>query len=126
MDYDVDLAQIGIIYIGRSRLFRGEIDKYTWIDVGSSFLPSDILAAFLYAQLRARERIQAHRKKVWEVYNESLRDWAKQRGVKVLWQCISSTALSRPYSRLRMNLHRDDTLTQIDWFIINISYRWLV
>jgi dTDP-4-amino-4,6-dideoxygalactose transaminase len=48
----------------RSRLFRGEIDKYTWLDVGSSYLPSDILAGFLYAQLEAKDHIQEHRRRI--------------------------------------------------------------
>jgi dTDP-4-amino-4,6-dideoxygalactose transaminase len=60
----------------RSRFFRGQVDKYTWIDLGSSYLPSDILAAFLFAQLEAREQIQAKRRHVWESYYEHLRDWA--------------------------------------------------
>jgi dTDP-4-amino-4,6-dideoxygalactose transaminase len=60
----------------RSRFFRGQIDKYTWVDIGSSFLPSDILAAFLYAQLEKRELIQEKRKKVWEYYHTHLSDWA--------------------------------------------------
>jgi len=60
----------------RARFYRGEVDKYSWVDIGSSFLPSDILAAFLYAQLEAREDIQARRKRIWETYSESLRDWA--------------------------------------------------
>ena len=51
----------------RSRFFRGQVDKYTWVDIGSSYLPSDILAAFLYAQLEAREEIQAKRQQIWEV-----------------------------------------------------------
>ncbi len=67
----------------RSRFFRGETDKYTWVDIGSSYLPSDILAAFLYAQLEARERIQAKRQQVWEYYAEHLRDWANDRGVRL-------------------------------------------
>jgi len=50
----------------RSRFFRGQVDKYTWVDLGSSYLPSDILAAFLYGQLEQRERIQSHRKVLWE------------------------------------------------------------
>jgi len=61
----------------RSRFFRGQIDKYTWIDVGSSYLPSDMLAAFLYAQLEARVDIQAKRRRVWEYYHEHLMDWAE-------------------------------------------------
>jgi dTDP-4-amino-4,6-dideoxygalactose transaminase len=60
----------------RARFFRGEVDKYSWVDVGSSFLPSDILAAFLLAQIEARARIQAQRKEIWEFYAEHLRDWA--------------------------------------------------
>jgi dTDP-4-amino-4,6-dideoxygalactose transaminase len=65
----------------RSRLFRGEIDKYTWLDVGSSYLPSDILAGFLYAQLEAKDHIQEHRSRIWQSYNSRLKDWAKQHGV---------------------------------------------
>jgi dTDP-4-amino-4,6-dideoxygalactose transaminase len=60
----------------RNRFFRGQIDKYTWLDLGSSYLPSDILAAFLYAQLEARDSIQAKRQRIWEYYDEHLRDWA--------------------------------------------------
>lgn len=67
----------------RSRFFRGEVDKYTWVDLGSSYLPSDILAAFLYAQLEARERIQAKRRRVWVYYYEHLQDWAENHGVQL-------------------------------------------
>lgn len=67
----------------RAQFFRGEVDKYTWRDVGSSYLLSDILAAFLYAQLECRERIQAMRQQVWEYYAELLRDWAEANGVSM-------------------------------------------
>jgi len=67
----------------RSRFFRGEVDKYTWVDLGSSYLPSDLLAAFLYAQLEARERIQEKRRRVWDRYYESLADWAESNDVKL-------------------------------------------
>ena len=60
----------------RSQFFRGQVDKYTWVDVGSSYLPSDILAAFLYAQLEAREQIQSNRRHNWQRYETELRDWA--------------------------------------------------
>ena len=60
----------------RSRFFRGQVDKYTWVDLGSSYLPSDLLAAFLYAQLEQRQKIQSHRRKVWEFYAKNLKDWA--------------------------------------------------
>lgn len=67
----------------RSRFFRGQVDKYTWIDIGSSYLPSDILAAFLFAQLEQREKIQAHRKQVWEMYQAGLKDWASAHDVQL-------------------------------------------
>lgn len=67
----------------RSRFFRGQVDKYTWVDLGSSYLPSDILAAFLYAQLEAREQIQGKRRRVWEYYREHLQDWAKDHNVRL-------------------------------------------
>ncbi len=67
----------------RSRFFRGQVDKYTWVDVGSSYLPSEILAAFLYAQLKSREIIQSKRKRIWEYYHEHLEDWAINSGARV-------------------------------------------
>lgn len=67
----------------RSAFFRGQVDKYTWVDIGSSYLPSDILAAFLLAQLEARERIQARRRAIWERYAAGLADWAAARGVRL-------------------------------------------
>lgn len=67
----------------RSRFFRGQVDKYTWVDVGSSYLPSDLLAAFLYAQLEAREQIQSKRRRIWETYDVELQDWAAAQGVRL-------------------------------------------
>jgi len=67
----------------RSRFFRGEVDKYTWVDLGSSYLPSDILAAFLCAQLEAREHIQTKRQRVWEYYYDHLQDWADDHDVRL-------------------------------------------
>lgn len=65
----------------RSKFFRGQVDKYTWIDLGSSYLPSDILAAFLFAQLESSEIIQKKRREVWEYYAGRLAPWSKQKGV---------------------------------------------
>lgn len=56
----------------RSAFFRGEIDKYSWVDIGSSFLPSEILAACLYAQLEQMDTIQARRKEIWDTYSQGL------------------------------------------------------
>ena len=67
----------------RSRFFRGQVDKYTWVDIGSSYLPSDILAAFLYGQLEQRQRIQSHRQALWQTYEMALKDWAEKHGVRL-------------------------------------------
>jgi dTDP-4-amino-4,6-dideoxygalactose transaminase len=67
----------------RSRFFRGQVDKYTWVDLGSSYLPSDLLAAFLYAQLEARVAIQAKRHRIWTAYATHLRDWAGANDVRL-------------------------------------------
>ena len=58
----------------RSKFFRGEVDKYTWVDIGSSYLPSDILAAYLYAQLEHLDEIQKKRKSIYRFYHENLKD----------------------------------------------------
>ena len=57
----------------RSKFFRGEVDKYGWVDIGSSFLPSDIIAAFLFAQLENLDDIQQKRKQIWNLYYEALK-----------------------------------------------------
>jgi dTDP-4-amino-4,6-dideoxygalactose transaminase len=62
----------------RSSFFRGEVDKYGWVDIGSSFLPSDVTAAFLYAQFEACERIQARRLAIWARYHALLQPLADQ------------------------------------------------
>ncbi len=67
----------------RSRFFRGQVDKYTWVDHGSSWVLSDILGAMLLAQLEARAVIQEKRKKIWERYETELASWAKKRGVRL-------------------------------------------
>ncbi len=67
----------------RSRFFRGQVDKYSWVDVGSSYLLSDILAAFLYAQFEQKEQIQAKRKQIWNQYYTSLELWAHKHGASL-------------------------------------------
>ena len=59
------------------------MDKYTWVDIGSSYLPSDILAAFLFAQLEARESIQSRRREIWERYFNDLEHWAVDCGARL-------------------------------------------
>jgi dTDP-4-amino-4,6-dideoxygalactose transaminase len=67
----------------RSRFFRGQVDKYSWQDVGSSYVMADMLAAFLLGQLEASDAIQAARKAVWDRYRDGLADWAEARGVRL-------------------------------------------
>jgi len=67
----------------RSAFFRGEIDKYGWVDIGSSFLPSDIIAAFLFAQLENLEDIQKRRTYIWNTYYEGLKELDEKGLVKI-------------------------------------------
>lgn len=67
----------------RSRFFRGQVDKYTWVNLGSSYLPSEILAAHLFAQLEKRDEIQSARKRIWETYYKELADWAEENHVQM-------------------------------------------
>jgi dTDP-4-amino-4,6-dideoxygalactose transaminase len=66
----------------RARFFRGQVDKYSWVDVGSSYVMSDVLAAFLYGQLEQWQSIQAKRRAIWERYEAELRDWAEAQGIR--------------------------------------------
>jgi len=66
----------------RSKFFRGMVDKYTWVDIGSSYVMSDVLAAFLYGQLEQWENIQQKRKTIWEHYDARLQSWCRENGVR--------------------------------------------
>jgi dTDP-4-amino-4,6-dideoxygalactose transaminase len=67
----------------RAAFFRGEIDRYRWVDTGSSFQPSELIAAFLYAQLRNLDDIQDQRIKLWNAYNEQLKPLTDQGYIEV-------------------------------------------
>ncbi len=67
----------------RSAFFKGEVDKYGWVDMGSSFLPSEIIAAFLWAQLENLKAIQTRRSELWNAYYNSLKEWAKYLNIKL-------------------------------------------
>lgn len=62
----------------RSKFFRGQVDRYSWVDVGSSYLPSEIIAAVLYSQLEEADKIQEKRKSIWESYYLGLDEWAAE------------------------------------------------
>lgn len=67
----------------RSSFFRGEVDKYGWVDIGSSYLPSEVIAAFLWAQLENIEKIQEKRKEHWNSYFEKLAAWAARNDISL-------------------------------------------
>lgn len=67
----------------RSRFFRGQVDKYSWVDIGSSYLPSDMLSAFLFAQLEARQSIQTSRQRLWNGYAQGLGAWAVENSIRL-------------------------------------------
>jgi dTDP-4-amino-4,6-dideoxygalactose transaminase len=98
----------------RSRFFRGEVDKYTWVDLGSSYLPSDLLAAFLFAQLEARKKIQEKRRGVWNRYYASLADWAGNNDVKLP---VIPSECEQAYHMFYMLLpsveHRESLISQL-------------
>jgi dTDP-4-amino-4,6-dideoxygalactose transaminase len=66
----------------RSRFFRGQVDKYSWVDIGSSYLPSEILAAYLYAQLENWKVVQEKRKNIWARYWQELCPWAEEHAIQ--------------------------------------------
>ena len=94
----------------RKRFFRGEVDKYTWVDIGSSYLPSDLLAAYLYGQLEQKAAVLAARRRIYERYVAGLAPWAEKNGVQlptIPADCESSyhmfsLVLSTPNSRTRL------------------------
>lgn len=65
----------------RRRFFRGDVDKYTWVGLGSSYCPSELQAAFLFAQLQEKDQIQARREEIWRRYQMELADWATENRV---------------------------------------------
>jgi dTDP-4-amino-4,6-dideoxygalactose transaminase len=67
----------------RTRFYRGQVDKYTWCDIGSSYLPSDILAAYLLAQLESHAQIQERRQTLWARYESGLAAWAAATGARL-------------------------------------------
>lgn len=77
----------------RSKFFRGQVDKYTWVDKGSSYLPSDIVAAYLYSVLEIADTVQAKRRQIWQRYNEAfaeLEDAGKLRRPIIPEQCSNN------------------------------------
>jgi dTDP-4-amino-4,6-dideoxygalactose transaminase len=84
--YDPELLERAEIFrekgTNRSQFFRGAIDKYTWVDLGSSWLPSEYATAVLVAGLLAAQRTQVSRHRIWTTYHEGLATWARDNGVR--------------------------------------------
>lgn len=110
----------------RSNFLRGEIDRYTWIDIGSSYLPSDMLAAFLYAQLEVRNQIQSNRKRIWKYYKNSLRKWAHHQEVQLPYVPQScEPAYHNFYLILPSQKDRENLISHLTKTNIQASFHYL-
>ena len=110
----------------RSRFFRGQVDKYTWVDLGSSYLPSDILAAVLLSQLEEAEDIQLKRKQIWVRYQQGLTDWAKTNNVQLPYipdHCDQSYHMF--YLLLPSLIHRQDFISNLKNKRINAVFHYV-
>jgi dTDP-4-amino-4,6-dideoxygalactose transaminase len=94
----------------RSQFFRGMVDKYRWMDLGSSYLPSDLLAAFLTAQLEEFPRTQAKRSAIWNAYDTGLAGWATDHGVRRPFVPADRTHPAHLYYLLLPDLERRQSL----------------
>ena len=94
----------------RSRFFRGQVDKYTWVDIGSSYLMSDVLAAFLYGQLEQWQLVQAKRRQVWEYYHNNLAEWARDVGAR---QSVIPECCEQAYHMYYLLLHSTEARTAL-------------
>jgi dTDP-4-amino-4,6-dideoxygalactose transaminase len=94
----------------RSQFFRGEVDKYGWFDIGSSFLPSDIIAAFLWAQLENLGKIQDRRKEIWNLYHAGFSSISEQ--IKLPYIPNSATNNAHSYYLVCKNLEERTQLIQ--------------
>lgn len=96
----------------RSAFFRGEVDKYGWVDVGSSFLPSEIIAAFLWAQLENLDPIQARRKEIWNTYYNLLQSWASKNEITLPWLPEYATNNAHMFYLVCKNLNQRTALIE--------------
>lgn len=96
----------------RSSFFRGEVAKYGWVDIGSSFLPSDIIAAYLYAQLENMDAIQARRKAIWQRYYDNLNVILVDSGISLPHIAYYSTNNAHMFYLICENLEQRTALIQ--------------
>jgi dTDP-4-amino-4,6-dideoxygalactose transaminase len=94
----------------RSRFLRGEVDKYTWVDVGSSYVMSDLLAAFLFGQLEVRHEIQRRRRALFEGYDAGVGAWAREHGIGTL---VPPAWCEQPYHMYYLRLPDPEARAQL-------------
>jgi dTDP-4-amino-4,6-dideoxygalactose transaminase len=110
----------------RRQFLSGTVNAYTWVDVGSSYLPSELLAAFLLAQLEAREQVQADRARVWNFYATHLHDWARHRGVQLpIVPASASQAFHLVYLLLPSPKDRDALMAHLAEARIGSAFHYL-
>lgn len=94
----------------RAEFFRGEVNKYGWVDTGSSFLPSEIIAAYLWAQLENLENIQQKRKTIWKNYYNGLKDWTIKNSIRLPFLPDYSTHNGHLFYLICNNINQRDKL----------------
>lgn len=110
----------------RSAFFRGEVDKYGWVGLGSSFLPSDIISAYLYAQLEVLDDIQAKRKLLWERYHSNLSGRIEQFGIALPHIPEYASNNAHTYYLLARNLrHRTELLASLKQAGVGAIFHYL-
>lgn len=110
----------------RAAFFRGEVDKYGWVDIGSSFLPSDIIAAFLYAQLENLEDIQQKRKRIWAHYHVGLKPLEEKGYLRLPYiPAFATNNAHMFYIILRNEKERDQLLKFLNENGINAVFHYL-
>jgi dTDP-4-amino-4,6-dideoxygalactose transaminase len=96
----------------RTAYFRGEVDKYGWVDIGSSFLPSELIAAFLYAQLELLNEIQQKRLKIWNTYHQFFKSFKNDGIVRIPYSPDYATNNAHMYYLVLQNVEMRDGLIQ--------------
>jgi len=110
----------------RAEFFRGEVDKYGWVDIGSSFLPSEVSAAFLFAQLENLDNIQKQRKKIWESYYDGLKSNAEKNIINLPFIPDYATKNGHMFYIVFRNLaERTDMINKLKLDRINSVFHYL-
>ena len=110
----------------RNSFCRGVVDKYSWMDIGSSYLLADLLAAFLYAQLEQLDQIQARRRRIWMYYSDTLHSWAREHNVKLPYvpsHCEQSYHMF--YLRMPSWSERQSLIEHLKQFGIQSAFHYL-